>query len=233
MPAARLVALVAMLISQETGSPRFNISGTVMDPMNRGIPGVSMTLSGLQDRKKREIKTDKRGRFEFKDVGDGKYELDARQVGFRIARAAADISGADVQRTMTMELGGLEERITVSARRAPEGQQRFVQRQNARLATQQCVDSGDGGVIRPPIKLIHVIPEYPALMRDSQIEGTVVITGQLGADGSPLNLKAIGNPNVGLTAAAMDAARQTRFTPLLLNCVPAPIDMQLTFVFSR
>jgi len=51
-------------------------------------------------------------------------------------------------------------------------------------------------------------------------------------DSAPQNLKATGNPNVGLTAAAMDAARQFRFSPLLLDCVPAPIDMMVTFVFS-
>ena len=227
-----LATLLAVLISQETGSPRFTLSGTVVDQMNRGIAGVSMTLTDVQDQKNRRIKTDKQGRFEFNDVSDGKYELEATQIGFRSDRTMADVSGADGQRTITMQPGGLEETIKVSGRQAADGQQRFVQRQNTKLAAERCVDSGDGGVIRPPFKLVHVVPGYPPLMRDSRIEGTVVLTGQLGADGSPLNLKAIGNPNTGLTAAAMDAARQFRFSPVLLNCVPVPIEMSTTFVFS-
>jgi TonB family protein len=200
--------------------------------MNRAMAGVSVTLSARGNEKKQQTRSDEQGRFEFKDLHDGQYTLDARQMGFRGTPAPMEISASDVQATVTMQLGGLEETIRISGRSARERAQRFDQPQNARLAAEPCVDSGAGGAIRPPFKLVHVVPAYPPLLLESRIEGTVILTGQLAGDGSPLNLKAVGSPNVGLTAAAMDAARQFRFSPVLLNCVPTQIDMTVTFVFA-
>ena len=232
MSASLLVVLSVFLISQENASPGSRMSGTVLDSMNRRIAGVTLSLVSVEDKKKRQTKTDKQGRFEFKELPNGKYALDVRQMGFRNDQTVVEITGADLQRTVTMRLGGLEETIKVSGRTARGGSQKFPQPDSVKRAGEPCVDSGEGGAIRPPFKLLHVAPGYPPLMLDSRVEGTVVLTGQLGSDGAPQNLTATGEPNAGLTAAAMDAARQFRFSPLLLNCVPAPIDMTLTFVFS-
>jgi TonB family protein len=228
--AALFVAFAA--VGQEPAATRFKLFGTVLDPMNRGIPGASVTLIAAGNEKKQQIKSDTQGRFEFNDLPAGRYSLDARQPGFRNATTPVEVAGSDVHSPLTMTLGGLEETIKVSARNAGARPQLRDQPQNVRMAGERCVDPGTGGVIRPPLKLTHVVPAYPVLMLESRIEGTVILTGQLAADGSPLNLKAVGTPNVGLTAAAMDAARQTRFAPVLLNCAPTPIDMTLTFVFS-
>lgn len=124
-----------------------------------------------------------------------------------------------------LELGGIEERIQVSARNAADNPRAMRFNPPAK----PCIDSGAGGAVRPPVKVIHVVPAYPQVLRDSRIDGTVVIKGNLAVDGTPQKLR---SPNRALAESALDGLRHMRFQPVLLNCVPQEISMTVTIVFS-
>jgi protein TonB len=96
---------------------------------------------------------------------------------------------------------------------------------------------------KPPVRisammeglLIHrVEPVYPALAKIAGIQGSVVIAAVIGKDGSVENLRVV-NGHPLLVKSALDAVRQWRYQPYVLNGSPIEVDTQITvnFVLSR
>jgi protein TonB len=85
--------------------------------------------------------------------------------------------------------------------------------------------------IRAPTKLVHVAPAYPAIARAAHVQGVVIIEATLDADGSVAATRVLRSIPL-LDRAAVDAVRQWRFTPTLLNGVPVAIIMTVTVNFA-
>ena len=88
-----------------------------------------------------------------------------------------------------------------------------------------------GGNIRPPQKVLHVAPEYPAIARSSRTSGVVILEALIGEDGSVRDVRVLRSVPL-LDDAAMRAVRQWRFTPTLLNDEPVPLVMTVTVAFT-
>jgi protein TonB len=88
-----------------------------------------------------------------------------------------------------------------------------------------------GGVVRPPQKIHHVTPAYPAIAQAARISGTVTLEALIGEDGSVREVKVLRSVAL-LDAPAIDAVRQWRFTPTLLNGVPVQVIMSVTVTFG-
>lgn len=95
-----------------------------------------------------------------------------------------------------------------------------------------------------PVKRIHVAgrvaeanlirdvqPEYPAEAGRARIEGTVVLTAVIGKDGSVLDVR-VENGIPILAQAAVQAVRQWRYKPYLLNGEPVEIESRITVNFA-
>jgi protein TonB len=80
--------------------------------------------------------------------------------------------------------------------------------------------------------LIHQVrPQYPALARSARIQGSVVLQATIGKDGAIQNLHLLsGHPL--LTQAAMEAVRQWRYRPYLLNNEPVEVDTTIQVNFT-
>lgn len=79
-----------------------------------------------------------------------------------------------------------------------------------------------GGNVRQP-KLIHEVrPVYPPLARQARIQGVVKINAIVSRDGAVQSLQVAGGHPL-LLAAAMDAVRQWRYEPTLLNGEPVEV----------
>ena len=77
----------------------------------------------------------------------------------------------------------------------------------------------------------QVRPEYPALARSARIQGSVVLQATIGKDGAIQNLHLLsGHPL--LTQAAMEAVRQWRYRPCLLNNEPVEVDTTIQVNFT-
>ena len=88
-----------------------------------------------------------------------------------------------------------------------------------------------GGAIKPPTKLVNVAPRYPDDALKAKVQGAVVLDVVLDADGVPTDVQvAQGVPM--LDAAAIEAVRQWRYEPTLMNGVPVPIAMTVTVNFT-
>jgi periplasmic protein TonB len=90
-----------------------------------------------------------------------------------------------------------------------------------------------GGNIRAPQKEVDVRPVYPAAMRDAGLTGTVPLEAVIGADGSVSSVRVLSaqvHPDFAI--AAVDAVRQWRFTPTLLNGVAVEVALKVTIQFD-
>jgi TonB family protein len=87
-----------------------------------------------------------------------------------------------------------------------------------------------GGAIKPPVKLVDVRPVYPAEARAAGIKGVVIIEARIGADGSVEDAHVIKSIPP-LDQAAIDAVKQWKFVPTLMNGVPMPVIMTVTIDF--
>jgi periplasmic protein TonB len=80
--------------------------------------------------------------------------------------------------------------------------------------------------------LIHrVQPDYPPLARQARIQGTVVLRAIISREGRIENLQLVsGHPM--LVQAAIDAVRQWRYRPYVLNDQPVEVETQITVNFT-
>jgi periplasmic protein TonB len=88
-----------------------------------------------------------------------------------------------------------------------------------------------GGNVQAAKLLNQIKPNYPPLARQTRISGTVRLHAIIGKDGSiqSLSLES-GHPL--LVQAALDAVRQWKYQPTLLNGVPVEVDTSIDVVFS-
>lgn len=76
-----------------------------------------------------------------------------------------------------------------------------------------------------------VSPNYPPLARQARIQGTVVLQAQISKDGSIQNLQLIsGHPM--LAPAAIEAVKQWKYKPYLLNGEPVEVETQVQVNFT-
>jgi protein TonB len=87
-----------------------------------------------------------------------------------------------------------------------------------------------GGDIRPPRKIADVAPVYPELARAARVSGVVIIEATIDEEGNVRDARVLRSIPL-LDRAAVEAVRQWRFTPTVLNGQVIPIVMTVTVNF--
>jgi protein TonB len=92
----------------------------------------------------------------------------------------------------------------------------------------------------PPVRISHmsegdlvhkVLPVYPPLARSARIQGQVVLQAVISKQGIIDNLRVVtGHPM--LVPAAIEAVRQWRYRPYVLNNEPVEVETQITVNFG-
>lgn len=95
----------------------------------------------------------------------------------------------------------------------------------AKIAPVRVSHVSEGNLIR------KVQPAYPPLARNARIQGVVVLQAVISKQGSIENLQVLsGHPM--LVSAAIEAVRQWRYRPYVLNNEPVEVETQITVNFS-
>ena len=76
-----------------------------------------------------------------------------------------------------------------------------------------------------------VKPVYPETARGAGTEGMVRLQGVIGIDGTLSGLRVLGSNDPDLAAAALDAVRQWRYRPALLNGSPIEVITEIDVEF--
>ena len=88
-----------------------------------------------------------------------------------------------------------------------------------------------GGNVAQANLIRQVTPVYPPIAKTAHISGTVLLHAIIGKDGTVQDLQYISGPPL-LMKNAMDAVRQWRYKPTLLNGEPVDVDTTISVVFT-
>jgi beta-lactamase regulating signal transducer with metallopeptidase domain len=231
--AALFVAVAVLVAGFGVSAQSFStVSGSIVDQFTRALPGVTLALSNPQKQSKYEIKSDRTGHYEFVGVPAGNYVLTAELPGFAtLKREGVVLAGQAFEQNITMQVGTIEETITV----VDDGVQRPPQVNSlrdrprvtpGRLST--CGDTPLGGNIRPPTKTRDVRPVYPTGTPPAIVE----LEARIGVDGLVTSAQPLGNVDPALANAAINAISGWEFTPTYLDCQPIEVRMKVHMKFA-
>jgi beta-lactamase regulating signal transducer with metallopeptidase domain len=211
-------------------------SGALTDPQGAVLPGVHVTLFNVDRQTKYDTQSNRRGEFEFVGLAPGEYALDVQVPGFKPYRAALTMAGADVRRAMTLQIGTLQETITIAGEGGSASARVETASPRANPPCPASAPTGEppiGGNIRPPNKIRDVRPLYPASLRGTGEEGTVVIDARIGLDGFIKDPQVRQPANRELANALVAAISQWQYDSTLLNCVPTEVPITVTARFEH
>ena len=201
------------------------LSGSIYDATGAVLPGVALTLEDAHEFKW-SATSNASGQFQFPRIPSGRYTLAAELPGFKALRHEFELKNArDWDRAVTLQVGTLTEIISVMASRIPPPPP------STRAQASQPIRVG--GNIRVPRKLEDVKPVYPDAMRAAGREGVVPIEAIIGVDGKVTSARVTtAQVHPDFAIAAVDAVRQWRFSPTLLNGKPVEVVMTVTVNFN-
>ena len=83
-----------------------------------------------------------------------------------------------------------------------------------------------------PTLLVKVEPEYPETARRARIQGTVTVQAVIGRDGTVEDAQIVQSSHRLLEEASLDAVRQWRYAPVLLNGKPVRVTFLVRVEFT-
>jgi TonB family protein len=86
------------------------------------------------------------------------------------------------------------------------------------------------GVLKRGVLIRRVEPEYPEFARQQNVAGTVTLQATVGADGRVRSVRVISGPKL-LVQAAVNAVRQWRYSPTLLDGKAIETEVEISLVF--
>jgi beta-lactamase regulating signal transducer with metallopeptidase domain len=210
-------------------------SGSVVDPMNGLLPKTVLVLTNTRTQAKYEVRSDASGRFEFVGLPPSDYLLEANLPGFATLRGTVSVTGQDVFQEIRLNVGELEETVTVTAG-GGDRPDRPEPREVKKRPLPVCPDAlagGIGGRIRPPVKVRDVRPRYPIGVDDAKDEELVRLNAVIATDGSIKDLQVVEPAHPAFAAAAVEGVRQWGFDETLLNCAPTEVSMRVSVAFRK
>jgi TonB family protein len=240
--AAMLLSLTVSLAS--IAAQRFStFSGTLTDQTNAVLPNAAVGLTNKLTGAKYEVRSDRNGHFEFVGLPDGDYTMAANEPGFAPLKDTIQISGRDLDHTIQLQVGSLQETIRVTSGPSPWGPPNLDRRAEYRERAQnkrreileQCAANGGGGPvggnIKQPMKVVDVKPKYPERLSAAKVGGNLVLEAVIGTDGTVTDVSVVTGADPELDAAAIEAVRQWEFSTTFLNCTPIDVHMKVNVAF--
>jgi TonB family protein len=222
-----LAALRAPAQSSGTG----RLSGTVRDASGATVPKASVLAIHVDTGKRDMVTTSDTGEFTLRGIPAGNYQVQVRKPGFaQLDMGSVEVpSGGERKVELTLNVGRLQERLDVTGKR------------DAGTASTPTLASKPGEPTRIRVggnvqaaKITYMAkPSYPISMKQQGIEGTVLLRTVISKAGVPLDIEVLSTlAHPDLVAAAIDAVRQWRYEPTLLNGVPVEVITDITINFT-
>jgi TonB family protein len=213
-------------LTSQAQAGRGALAGIVQDPSGARVPGTEIAIKNL-DGSNEEIDTvNAAGEYVFASIPAGRYSIEARVPGFKAAKAEAVVTaGAAARADINLEIGNIAERVKVHAPRTSPAPAAI----RAQAAPQRIPI---GGNVQHAKLLYKVDPEYPADLKQQGVTGTAVIRAIISKTGDVINAQVVNTVNPGLAKAALDAVKQWRHQPTLLNGEPVETVTTITISFD-
>jgi TonB family protein len=215
--------LISGLLSS-AGLTAATIGGSVFDPNGAAIANAQAVLYNPDTGVKQQTTTTPDGKFTFQSLPAGSYILHVEKPGFAALYREFNVeSDSDVQRGLVLEApsnanGGAQalQPLAQSLQRHENAVSEASQSNGPQLIRV-------GGQSEQANLVTKVNPVYPASAKAAGVQGTVELDVAISKDGVPEDIRVIRSPSDDLTQSALDAVRQWRYRPTLLNGEPVAV----------
>lgn len=201
------------------------IGGSVFDPSGTAIANAQASLSNPDTSAQQETTTSPDGKFTFDALPAGSYILRIEKTGFAPLYREFNVQqDSDVQRGLVLEAASGAQSVN------GPGSTRVAEPlpSNPKVLRVKGTIAESNLVHRPQ-------PVYPAAAKESRTQGTVELDVTISKEGVPVDIRVIRSPSEDLTKSALDAVRQWRYRPTLLNGAPVEIvtDVIINYTLSQ
>ena len=200
------------------------LAGVVQDASGARVPNCRVVAKNQDGSNQEMTRANAAGEYQFGSIPSGNYMLEFAAPGFALKRMEATVtSGQAARLDASLEMGTVSEMITVRGQKPPTVAPRTASApQRIRV----------GGNVQPVRLLRQTKPQYPADLQQLGIEGTVIIRAVISKDGEVLSPKVVNTVDSRLAQIALDAFRQWRYQPSLLNGEPVETVTTVTIDFT-
>jgi TonB family protein len=218
------IPLATMTSGQQTSTGTADLTGFVIDPTGAYVPGVTVIAANPGAGNREITTTDAAGNFAFHSIPAGSYTLQVRAAGFAVYQQTNIVleAGVPVAIHPKLSVGHVTENLSVVAEGTPQQQQQATAPVPIRI----------GGNVQAAKLLRQVRPAYPPDLQAQGVEGAVLIDAVISKDGAPLSVNVRNTVNPEFANAAVDAVRQWRYSPTLLNGEPVEVATTMTIEFK-
>jgi TonB family protein len=230
--ACALVLPVAMVtLHAQAGSGM--LAGVVQDISKARVPGCTVSIKNLDGKNEEVVKVNEAGEFGFASIPVGRYAIEVRARGFAVGKTEVLVeAGRRVEALVTLPLGQISEAVTVRGTKPATGSL-APPAPAAAPPTRTPQRIPIGGNVQAAKLISQVRPVYPADLKQQGITGTVMLRAVISITGETLNPQVINTTvNPGLAQAALDAVRQWRYQPTLLNGQPVEVVTTIDVTFE-
>jgi TonB family protein len=206
----------------------FRLSGTITDQSGAVVPGVMVRLVNPADGSAQTTFTNEAGAYAFRQVSSLQYTLEAALPGFQTHSRQIRMQAQDAVENAVLVMAPVNTQIEVSVS-APQGAPLLPQTGTPGFAVRV------GGDIAAPSLISQTKPEFPPNAHARGVQGAVRLLGVIAKDGTVTTLQLDpGFPvtSMELVRAAMEAVKQWRYRPAMLNGQPVEFITRITVNFS-
>jgi TonB family protein len=201
--------LSALLTS--AGLSAATVGGYLHDTSGAAIADANVSIFDPDNSAKQEAMTSSDGKFSFNDTKAGQYILRIEKPGFASIFRVFDLK-ADwkMEHEFTMANSGGEA--------IPDSM--IVPNSGADQPKHIRV----GGQVAQNNLITKVPPIYPVAAKKAGVQGIVELSATISREGVPVELRVISSPSDDLSESSLEAVRQWRYRPTLLNGQPVEIE---------
>ncbi|MBI5281217.1 MAG: TonB family protein [Candidatus Solibacter usitatus] len=205
------------------------IRGVVRDPSGAVVPKARVSLSFNGSSRREAVYSNEAGEFALAPLPDGNYNVAVAKPGFALLELKGIVveGGASQPLQIMLMTGRVHETVNVVGEGGPKPAV-------APLAPGQAPTRIRVGGSVQAVKLVtKVTPKYPPSCKAEGIQGSVLMRAVIGKDGSVLNLEVLNQiVDPRLVEAAVEAVKQWRYQPTLLNGEPVEILTEIDVNFT-
>ena len=128
---------------------------------------------------------------------------------------------AEIDNGLTLQMGSIQEELRVVAKGKP-----------AVAAAAAPKRIRVGGNVQASRLVSQLRPVYPESAKAAGVHGSVLLRAVVLMDGTPGGIKVISSPSEELSKASVEAVRQWRYSPTMLNGKPVEVVTDITVNYS-
>lgn len=202
------------------------VSGTLTDITGGAIPSAKIVLYSPDSGMKQEAVSDPNGKFTLDNAPSGDAILRIEKPGFSsVFREFKLNADSNIQRDLTMQVGSIQEAMTVTGQGTPRHEVTPLSPDRLRI----------GGKVEESHIISKKMPVYPAAAKAAGIQGKVTLEAVISKEGVPQELRVLSSPSDDLSESALEAVREWRYSPTLLNGNPVEVltDIVISYTLSQ